>query len=378
MHERSIMLGLDVHKETIAVARAERSGGAPVSLGTIPNTPHAVAKLVRKQGAAAQLAACYEAGPCGYGLYRQLTNLGVECTVIAPSLVPKAPGDRVKTDRRDALHLAELHRSGLLSAVWVPDAAHEALRDLVRCREQARQDLQRARQRLSKFLLTQQLRPPDGATAWSKASFRWLDALQLEQPAQRAVLSEARRRLDQATQSQERLDAEIVDQMGASPLAALWQALQSMRGVSALTAAVLVAELGDCSRFAHPRQAMAYAGLTPSESSSGSRQQRGHITKTGNQGLRHVLVETAWHSLHPPAVKGALKVRQRGQPEAVTAIAWKAQSRLHRRYWRLVLKGKAKQVAIVSVARELVAFIWEIAQAMRALPATNDTPACAA
>lgn len=375
MREHSIVLGLDGHKETIAVARADRSGGEPIWLGTIPNDPQAVAKLVRKQGAPEQLAVCYEAGPCGYGLYRQLTELGVTCTVVAPSLVPKAPGDRVKTDRLDALHLAKLHRSGLLTPVWVPDEAHEALRDLVRTRDQARQDQQRARQRLSKFLLRLGCKPAAGTRAWSKGYHRWLDALHLEQAAQQLVLGELVQQEALATRRLARLDGEITAQMQASPLAPLWSALQVMRGLSTVTASVLIAELGDLSRFAHPCQLMAYAGLTSGEHSSGSRQQRGGITRAGNSAVRHVLVEMAWHYLKQPRVGEALRRRQRGQLETTIAIAWTAQNRLHTRFHRLTYRGKPRPVAAVAVARELLGPIWEIAQTVRlsgTLPAAQD------
>lgn len=365
MNQRSIVLGLDVHKETIAVARADRSGGAPIWLGTIPNDPQAVVKLLRKQGALEQIAACYEAGPCGYGLYRQLRELGVACMVVAPSLVPKAPGNRVKTDRLDAMHLAELHRSGLLSEVWVPDAAHAALRDLVRAREQARQDQQRARQRLGKFLLRLGLKPPTGVKSWSKGHHRWLDALHLEQPAQHLVLGELVQMEALAKRRLERLDSEITAQMRASALEPLWSALQVMRGLSTVTASVLIAELGDLSRFAHPCQLMAYAGLTSSEHSSGARQHRGSITHAGNHMVRHVMVEMAWHYLKQPRVGEPLRLRQRGQPEAAIAIAWTAQTRLYARFHRLIFRSKPRPLAAVAVARELLGPIWEIAQTVR-------------
>lgn len=375
MQQRSIILGLDVHKETITAARADRSGGAPISVGTIPNDPQAVVKLLRKQGPHEQIAVCYEAGPCGYGLYRQLSGLGVECTVVAPSLVPKSPGDRVKTDRRDAQHLAQLHRSGLLTPVWVPDADHEAERDLVRSREQARQDLQRARQRLAKFLLRLDLAPPPGVRAWTKTYHRWLDALHLEHPAQQLVLAELMEMEALAKRRIQRLDTAIVEQMQASTLAPLWAALQTMRGVSTVTASVLVAELGDLSRFPHPRQLMAYAGLTPSEHSSGSRQHRGGLTHAGNSAVRRVLVEMAWHYLRRPHVGAPLKMRQRGQPEAVIATAWTAQTRLYPRFHRLIFRGKPKPQAAVAIARELLGVIWEIAETVRMIePSPSPQP----
>lgn len=365
MIQRSTILGLDVHKDTIAVAIADRAGGEARWLGTIPNTPDALARLIRRHGPADHLAVCYEAGPCGYGIYRQLTAAGVACSVVAPGLVPTAPGDRVKTDRRDAIKLARLHRSGELTAIWVPDADHEALRDLTRARDDARHDLQRARQRLSKFLLRHQLSPPPKVNPWTNRYLRWLDALALEHPAHRIVLQEYLRAFYLATERQKRFDAEITALMQHGSFAALWSALQTLRGVGPVTAATIIAELGDLSQFAHPRQLMAFAGLVPREHSSGSRQQRGGITKTGNTHLRHVLVESAWHVRHKPAVSGPLKLRQRDQPAEIIAISWRAQTRLHRRYYRLVFRNKPKQQAVVAVARELVGVIWDVARIVR-------------
>jgi transposase len=370
MHEGTTrFVGLDVHAETIAVAVADGDGGEARSLGTIPNTPEAVAKLLRKLGPAARLRVCYEAGPCGYGLQRQLTELGVACVVVAPSLVPTKPGDKVKTDRRDALKLARAHRAGDLTAVWVPDEAHEALRDLTRAREDALAEVQRARARLRSFLLRQGLRPPAGVKPGTVRYRDWLAQLEPAQSAHRIVLAESLTALDQATARLTRLEDAIAEQAQASPVAPLLGALQCARGVATVTAATLVAELGDLRRFASPRQLMAYAGVVPGEHSSGGRTRRGSITKTGNSHVRRVVVEAAWHYRHPPRVGTTLRRRQAGQPPTVIEIAWQAQGRLHKRFRRLLGRGKLKQEAVVAVARELLGFLWAIARQVDAAPA---------
>jgi transposase len=373
-----MFVGLDVHKETIAVATAAAGGGEPRALGIIPNTPAAVGKLIRKLGVPQHLRCCYEAGPCGYVLHRQLTALGAACTVVAPSLVPTKPGDKIKTDRRDALKLARSHRSGDLTAVWVPDEDHEALRDLTRARAAARADRHRARQRLGKFLLRQGLRPPEGVRPWTVRHRTWLTGLRLPRPAQQAVLREALHAVDEAGARLDRLEDELAEVAQTGPHAALLGGLQCLRGVGLLTAATLVAELGDVTRFAHPRQLMAYAGVVPSEHSSGNRQRRGGITKTGNAHVRHVIVEAAWHYRHPPGVRGELKRRQAGRPATVTELAWRAQVRLHKRFGRLLGRGKLKQQAVVAVARELLGFIWALARAVAAEEARPDAVAAAA
>lgn len=355
-------VGLDVHKATIAVAVADEGRGEVRSYGTIKNTPEAVAKLVKRVGPAERLVCCYEAGPCGYGLQRQLTGLGAECTVVAPSLIPTKPGDRVKTDRRDAAKLARLLRSGELTSVWVPDAEHEALRDLSRAREAARDDRHRARQRLGKLLLRLGIEEPGETKRWTRRYWEWLRAVTLEQPLQQVVLADAIETVDAGTARLQRLEAKLKGAATVGRHAPLIAALQSLRGVGVITAVTLVAELGDLGRFPSPRPLMAYLGLVPSEHSSGGSQRRGRITRAGNSHVRHVLVQAAWHYRHAPKLTRALGQRQAGQPEAVTEVAWRAQERLSARYRKLAAR-KGRQKAVIAVARELAGFVWALARA---------------
>jgi transposase len=366
MSEGTTVVGLDVHKDDIAVAVAWAGGGAAESRGTIPNRPEAVRTLVRRLGTAATVRCCDEAGPCGYGVPRQLTGLGVACDVVAPGLVPVKPGERIKTDRRDALKLARLSRSGELTPVWVPDVAHEALRDLTRARGDARADEHRARQRLGKFLLRLDLRPPEGVRPGTARYRQWLDGLRLGEPAQRTVLREYRAAVEEAGARLARLEDEVAEVAQTGPHATLLGALQTLRGAALVTAATLVAELGDLRRFDHPSQLMADVGLVPSEHASGGRQRRGAITKTGNAEVRRVVVEAAWHDRHAPSLRGALRRRQVGQSPPVTRIAWQAQERVPKRWRRLLGRGKLTQQAVVAVAREVVGFIWAIARAVAA------------
>ncbi len=355
-------VGLDVHKETIDIAFTRGRWGNIESRGRIVNTPEALWKQLRALGPKKQLLVAYEAGPCGYGIYRQLSRRGVTCVVVAPSLVPRRPGDRVKTDRRDACLLVQMLRSGDLPVVWVPDEAHEALRDLIRAREDAKVARHRLRQQLGKMLLRLGHRPPSGVTTWTVRHQQWLNALKFEQPAQQIVLGEYIHGVDEASQRMQRLDRKLEQLARTGPHASLIAALQSLRGVKVLTAATWVAELGDLTRFAHPKGLMAYAGLVPSESSSGARQSRGSITKTGNQHVRRVTVEAAWHYRHQPRVSQTLRKRQEDLPESIKQISWTAQDRLNWKYRRLVGRGKAKNKVIVAVARELLGFVWSIGQ----------------
>jgi transposase len=362
-------VGLDVHKDTIAVAVADGEGAR--SVGIIANDFDQLRKTLRKLGSPSQLRVCYEAGACGYVIYRYLRRLKIDCAVVAPSLIPKKPGDRVKTDRRDALALARLHRSDDLTAVWVPDSGDEALRDLVRAREDCVEDRQRARHRLTKFLLRQGIVAPAGTHSGTLKYQSWLAGLQWKDQTQHLVFSEYRQRLEELQTCIKRFDRAISCAVPSSQHAPTIMALQAMRGVKELTAVTVMSEVGDLTRFKTPRQAMAYAGLVPSERSSGGRTRRGGITKTGNAHLRRVLIESAWHYRHAPAISGVIRQRQDGLPPQVCEIAWSAQQRLNKRYRKLCARGKIQQQVVVAVARELLAFAWAIAHSVRAAASTK-------
>jgi transposase len=355
-------LGLDVHAETIAVAIAEPDGEVR-SLGIIPNREESIRRLVKKLGPPERLQACYEAGPTGYVLYWQLTSLGVKCEVVAPTLVPVKPGERVKTDRRDARKLAQSYRSGDLTAVWVPDEAHEALRDLVRAREAAKQDQLRARHRLSKFLLRHGRRAPAGIRPWTLKYMEWVrEQVRFEQPAQEYTRWDYLHEVEHVNDRVRRLEEAIREAVKLAPPAMreVIQALQALRGIAEISAVTLVSELGQISRFPGARELMGYSGAVASEDSSGKRVQRGGITKTGNAHLRRVVVEAAWAYRHPPALGASLRKRQEGLGEEVKEIAWKAQHRLHKRYRSLAARGKNPQKIVTAVGRELLGFIWAI------------------
>jgi transposase len=355
-------LGLDVHADTIAVAVAEPEGEVR-SLGIIPNREESVRKLVKKLGPAEQLQACYEAGPTGYVLYWQLTSLEVKCEVVAPTLVPVKAGDRVKTDRRDARKLAQSYRSGDLTAVWVPDEAHEALRDLVRAREAAKQDQLRARHRLSKFLLRHGRRASVGIKPWTLKYMQWIrQQVQFEQPAQEYARLDYLHEVEHANDRVRRLEEAIREavKLAPRPMQEVMQALQGLRGIAQISAVTIVSELGQISRFGGARQLMGYSGAVASEDSSGKRVQRGPITKTGNAHLRRVVMEAAWSYRYRPAIGAALRKRQEGLSQEVKEIAWKAQHRLHKRYRTLLGAGKDKRKVVTAVGRELLGFIWAI------------------
>lgn len=358
-------MGLDVHADTIAVAVAEPTGEVR-SLGIIPNRPESIRRLVKKLGPAETLRACYEAGPTGYVIYWQLTALGVPCEVVAPTLVPTKAGDRVKTDRRDATKLARSFRAGDLTAVWVPDAAHEALRDLVRAREAAKRDQLRARHRLGKFLLRHGRRPSTPMPAWTQRHLTWIRQVQFEQPAQEATRLDYLHEVDHVAGRIQRLERAIDAAVQTAPpcMRAVIEALQALRGVALVSAVTIVAEVGDLSRFARAPQLMGYCGMGPREDSSGPRIRRGGITKTGNAHLRRIAVEAAWAYRHRPAVGGALRKRQACVSEEVKAIGWKAQLRLHARYRKLLGRGKCHQQVVTALGRELLGFIWAIGVAV--------------
>ena len=352
---------MDVHAETIAVAIAEPDGVVR-SLGTIANRAESIRKLVKKLGSVEQLRACYEAGPTGYVLYWQLAELGVKCEVIAPTLVPVKAGDRVKTDRRDAEKLARSYRSDDLTAVWVPDEGSEALRDLVRAREAAKQDQLRARHRLGKFLLRSGQRPAPGVKAWTQTHLTWVRQIRFSQMAQESTRLDYLHEVEHMGERVVRLEQAIAEAIKlASPqVQEVIRGLQALRGIAQISAVTIAAELGEVSRFEGARQLMAYSGTIPSENSSGKRTRRGSITKTGNAHLRRIIVEAAWCYRLRPGVGPALRKRQEGVSEGIKAIAWKAQHRLHKRYSRLAAAGKDSRKIVTAVGRELLGFIWAI------------------
>lgn len=355
-------VGLDVHKETIAVSVAEVDGGEVRYFGEIANTAEALSKLVRqlKKGDV-RLAFCYEAGPCGYGIYRQLREMGLDCVVVAPSLIPKKAGDRVKTDRRDSLSLTRLYRAGELTAVWVPDGAQEALRDLTRAREDMKHLQKQAKQRLLAFLLRHGKRY-DGKGKWTQAHHRWMEGVKFDQATQQIVFQEYIDTVGALSKRLEALDGHLQDAASESVFWPVIEALMALRGVRLLTATTIVAEIGDLKRFAGAPQLMAYLGVVPSEHSSGPRQTRGGITKTGNGHVRRVLVEAAWTYRHPARKTAVLQRRAERTSEVVQEIAWKAQKRLCSRYRLLEARGKLKVQACTAIARELAGFIWAIGQ----------------
>ena len=352
-------VGLDVHKETIAIGVADEGRGEPADIATIPNDTGLLIKRLRKLGAVATLRCCYEAGPTGFGLHRDLNAAGIHCVVIAPSLVPTLSGDRVKTDRRDAVKLARFLRSGDLTQVHVPDAATEAMRDLERARDDAKKSERTARHQLGKFLLRHGRRY-DGKTAWTGLHLEWIRKQHFEHNAQQRVLVDYLMAVEDATERVKKLTNDIAELVESWSLRPLVYALQALRGVQLVTAVIIAAELGDLARFRTAPEFMGYLGLVPSEHSSGQSKHRGRITRTGNGHVRRVLVEAAWTYRFRPALSVAIRKRNEGVAPAVRRIAWKAQERLHRRYCRMIGRGKNKQQTVTAIARELAGFIWDI------------------
>jgi len=362
-------VGLDVDSEKIAVAVAE-PGGEVRSLGSIPYRDESVRQLVKRLGPASRLRVCYEAGPHGYGLYWQLSKLGVHCDVVAPTLVPVRSGDRVKTNRRDAEKLARCYRSGDLTAVWVPDEAHEALRDLVRAREVAKKDQLRARHRLGKFLLRRGLRAAAGMKSWTAKHLLWVKTLGFEHAAQEATFLHYLHEVGHAAERVARLEGAIDQAIETVPaeMRAVIAGLQALRGIRKVSAATIVAEVGPLSRFSRPKQLMGYSGMVSSEDSTGNSVRRGV-----NAHLRRIVGEAAWAYQYRPAMSPLLKKRQEGLSEEVKEIAWKAQHRLCTRYRRLMAKGKLRQKVATAIGRELLGFTWAIGtQVEREQRSTKD------
>jgi len=360
---RKLFVGLDVHKDSIAVAYAPQERGAEIiSLGTIGTRQSDIDKLLKKLVARSRnLEFVYEAGPCGYWLYRYLTRKGHECCVVAPSLIPKRPGDRVKTDRRDAAMLARTMRAGDLTPVYVPQVEDEAIRDLSRAREDATKDLRSAKHRLKSFLLRHDLRYGERAD-WGPAHLRWLGTVACGTPAQQIVFQEYVRAVSESHERVTRLEAELKDQVDGWRMKPVVVAIQALRGIRFITAATLIAELGDITRFDNPKQLMGYLGLTPSEYSSGRKRKLGGITKAGNSHARRVLVEGAWAYRFPARVSRQLQQRLELTTKPIQDISWKAQVRLCKRYRKMTTSGKHTNKVVVSIAREMAAFAWAIAK----------------
>jgi len=356
-------IGFDTAKKKHAVAIADVGGeGEMRDRGGRDSSPLTNERMIRKlAGRYEKLHFCYEAGPTGYGLYRQVRGLGHDCSVVAPSLIPKKSGERVKTNRRDAVSLARLFRAGELTSVWVPDTVHEAVRDLVRARETASQDLRRKRQQLLSFLLRHG-RIFSGRQHWSRAHLRWLAQQKFDHPAQQIVFQDAVDAIDDAAARLRRLDEQVAAIVPSWSMAPVVEAYQAMRGVSFVVAVTFVAEIGDLRRFDNPRQLMAFLGLVPSERSTGERVRRAGLTLAGNKRARRVLIEGAWSYRYPARVSQTLQARLEGLPKAVREIAWKAQIRLCARYRRLTAAGKKLPVVIAAIAREMAAFLWAIAR----------------
>jgi transposase len=357
MFESTTIVAFDQHAASV-VAAVLLPGQQTPALHPLASDLPTIGRFVTRLGRHGTVRCCYEAGPCGFELQRFLAHRQVPCDVIAPSLIPRRPGDRIKTDRRDARQLAVLFRAGALTAIHIPTEQEEAARDLLRCREDIRADLLRARHRLSKFLLRHGRRFTATKQAWSKRHDTWLRAQVWPLPALDQTHRACLRAVDEAVARLRAVELDLRALLTLEPLAARVQRLRCFRGVDDLTALTIAAELGDARRFPTAPSTMAFVGLVPSEYSSGTKQARGAITKTGNAHVRRVLVEAAWHYRHHPFVGRALRLRQDGAPPVVIQQAWSAQQRLHRRYHRLASRGKLKQYVVTAVARELTGFLW--------------------
>jgi transposase len=356
---KTAFVGLDVHKETIVVAVAEAGRSPARAVATVPFDLKALKRALERLGPRDAVSCCYEAGPTGYGLARALRRAGWRCDVVAPSLVPKKPGERIKTDRRDAAKLAVNHRNGDLTAVVVPDETSEAIRDLERARDDAKKAERTARQQLSKFLLRHGRRYA-GKTTWNDAHRAWIAGQEFAEPAQKHVLADGLATVESATLRVLQLTERLRESAATWDRSPLVKALQALRGVEFVTAVTVAAEIGDFRRFPTAGHFMGYVGLIPTEQASGEARRRGPITKAGNAHVRRLLVESAWHYRRPPRMSKALRERSVGVAPGVCAIAWKAQSRLHNRLKKLIGRGKNPAEAVTAVARELAGFVWAI------------------
>lgn len=355
--QSTTIIAFDQHAATTVAAVLLPQQRTP-GLHSLTSDSSTIVRFVERLRRKGPVVCCYEAGPCGFELQRALTAHEIPCDVIAPALIPRRAGDRIKTDRRDAGQLAILYRAGALTAIHIPTDQEEAARDLLRCREDIRADLLRARHRLSKFLLRHGRRFTGTKKAWTQAHDTWLRTQTWAIPALDQTHTAYRRTVDEAVARLRAVEGDLRSLLDLEPLRPRVQRLRCFRGIDDLTALTIAAELGDPRRFPSAPRTMAFVGLVPSEHSSGTRRARGAITQTGNAHLRRVLVEAAWHYRHRPFVGGALRRRQHGAPAAVVAQAWTAQQRLHRRYHRLAARGKPKQHVITAVARELTGFVW--------------------
>ncbi|MEM6410156.1 MAG: IS110 family transposase [Pseudomonadota bacterium] len=364
---KTLFVGLDVHKGSVSVAVAGDGRDGPVRfIGSVDNTPEAIAKMAARLAKNSEhLEFCYEAGPCGYGVYRQLREAGHACSVVAPSRIPRAPGDRIKTDRRDAQRLAVLHRSGDLTPVWVPDQTHEAMRDLVRARWDAMVQLITAKQQLLAFLLRHGRVYESGKKYWTLRHRHWLSRQTFDEAAHRVVFQDYVEAVWAADERCKALVGRIKELLPAWSLGPTVEALRCVRGLDLISAVTFVASVGDLTRFDGPRQLMAYLGLTPSEHSSGAMVRRGRITKTGNREARRMLIEAAWCYRYPARVTQHKSDALVAQPRQIRELAWKAQERLCRRFARLIASGKKSVVVVTAIARELAGFLWAVCQELK-------------